>query len=198
MPPTPPGLLVSAPASGVGKTTVTLGLLRALRDDGLAVQGFKSGPDYIDPAFHRAASGRDSFNLDTWAMGPALLAAIVDRASGADIGVAEGAMGLFDGVEWPGRSGGGTAAEDAERPAERAEEASSAAALLLLGLAPRRALRLAIRLPAGLAAALALLFAASLGVLLPLPLLFRRLLPRERGGVGGRERRVAHRHAQVR
>ena len=114
MPPTPPGLLVSAPASGVGKTTVTLGLLRALRDDGLAVQGFKSGPDYIDPAFHRAASGRDSFNLDTWAMGPALLAAIVDRASGADIGVAEGAMGLFDGVERPGRSGGGTAAETAQ------------------------------------------------------------------------------------
>ena len=64
----PPGLMISAPASGTGKTTVMLGLLRALRDDGLTVQPFKSGPDYIDPAFHRAASGRASFNIDTWAM----------------------------------------------------------------------------------------------------------------------------------
>ncbi|MFZ1468887.1 MAG: cobyrinic acid a,c-diamide synthase, partial [Paracoccaceae bacterium] len=71
-----PGLMISAPASGTGKTTVMLGLLRALVEDGLTVQPFKSGPDYIDPAFHRAASGRASFNLDTWAMDAALLDAI--------------------------------------------------------------------------------------------------------------------------
>lgn len=107
------GLLVSAPSSGTGKTTVMLGLLRALADDGLRVQAFKSGPDYIDPAFHRAASGRASFNLDTWAMGGTLLSAISGKASGAEICVAEGSMGLFDGVATRGQSGFGSSAETA-------------------------------------------------------------------------------------
>ncbi|MFX7784507.1 cobyrinic acid a,c-diamide synthase, partial [Acinetobacter baumannii] len=70
------GLMIAAPASGTGKTTVMLGLLRALVEDGAVVQPFKSGPDYIDPAFHRAACGRASFNLDTWAMNGERIAAI--------------------------------------------------------------------------------------------------------------------------
>ncbi len=111
----PPGLFVSAPASGTGKTTVALGLLRALRDDGLSVQPFKSGPDYIDPAFHEAAAGRRSFNLDSWAMDQSLFATIAAEASGADIVVAEGSMGLFDGVAGRGASGFGSSAETARR-----------------------------------------------------------------------------------
>ena len=111
----PPGLLISAPASGTGKTTVILGLLRALRDEGLSVQPFKSGPDYIDPAFHLAAAGRASFNIDTWAMGEGLLSAIAAQAAGADITVAEGSMGLYDGVAKPGETGHGTSAETARR-----------------------------------------------------------------------------------
>ena len=108
-----PGLLISAPSSGTGKTTVMLGLLRALTEDGLRVQPFKSGPDYIDPAFHRAASGRHSFNLDGWAMGPELWQAVTAQAKGADICVAEGSMGLYDGVATRGQQGFGSSAETA-------------------------------------------------------------------------------------
>lgn len=109
------GLLVSAPSSGTGKTTVMLGLLRALSDDGLTVQPFKSGPDYIDPAFHQAACGRASFNLDTWAMDHTLLDGIAAQMQGADICVAEGSMGLYDGVATRGQSGFGSSAETAQR-----------------------------------------------------------------------------------
>ena len=112
---TPPGIMISAPASGTGKTTVALGLLRALKDDGLVVQPFKSGPDYIDPAFHEAAAGRKSFNLDTWAMSEGLFAGIARQAEGADIVVSEGSMGLFDGVAGHGASGFGSSAETARR-----------------------------------------------------------------------------------
>ncbi|MBY6163545.1 cobyrinate a,c-diamide synthase [Mameliella alba] len=111
----PRGLMISAPASGTGKTTVMLGLLRALRDEGLSVQPFKSGPDYIDPAFHLAASGRASFNLDTWAMDGGLLDAISAQAKGADICIGEGSMGLYDGVATRGQSGFGSSAETARR-----------------------------------------------------------------------------------
>jgi cobyrinic acid a,c-diamide synthase len=93
------GLIVSAPRSGAGKTTVTLGLLAALKKRGVAVRAAKSGPDYIDPALHAAATGASGVNLDSWAMPPALLDALAaDAARDAEFLVVEGAMGLFDGV----------------------------------------------------------------------------------------------------
>ncbi len=94
------GLVVGAPGSGSGKTTVTLGLLRALRRRGLAVRGAKSGPDYIDPRFHEAACGLPCVNLDAWAMTEARLRAL---AAGEGELVVEGAMGLFDGAPPDGR-----------------------------------------------------------------------------------------------
>jgi len=101
----PPGLMIAAPRSGSGKTTLTLGLLRALRRAGVAVASAKCGPDYIDPPFHRAASGRPSVNLDSWAMSPALLAGLAaDIGGGCDLILCEALMGLFDGV--PGPAGG--------------------------------------------------------------------------------------------
>lgn len=111
----PPGIMISAPSSGTGKTTVMLGLLRAFAEDGLTVQPFKSGPDYIDPAFHRAAAGRSSFNLDSWGMPEHLLHSIAGEATGADIVIGEGSMGLFDGVATEGESGHGTSAQTALR-----------------------------------------------------------------------------------
>ena len=101
------GLIVSAPRSSSGKTTVTLGLLGALRRRGVAVRAAKSGPDYIDPAFHAAATAAKGVNLDTWAMPPpAIDALIAEAALSAEVLVIEGAMGLFDGVPGtPGRSG---------------------------------------------------------------------------------------------
>jgi cobyrinic acid a,c-diamide synthase len=100
----PRGLVIAAPRSGSGKTIVALGLMRALRRGGLAVAGTKCGPDYIDPAFHAAATGRASVNLDSWAMPPALLATLAARAAeGCDLVLCEGSMGLFDGV--PGARG---------------------------------------------------------------------------------------------
>ncbi len=107
----PAGLIISAPASGTGKTTLMLGLLGAFRAQGLAVQPFKSGPDYIDPAFHRAASGRPSVNLDSWAMGADRLAGLIGAAEGADLVLAEGSMGLFDGVARIGETGTGASAD---------------------------------------------------------------------------------------
>lgn len=108
---TPPGLFISAPASGTGKTTLMLGLLAAFRAQGLTVQPFKSGPDYIDPAFHTAASGRASFNLDSWAMQSSHLASLIQVADGADLVLAEGSMGLFDGVATVGETGTGASAD---------------------------------------------------------------------------------------
>ncbi len=107
----PPGLMISAPASGTGKTTLMLGLLRALAKRGIRVQPFKSGPDYIDPAFHLAASGRPSYNLDSWSMTRDLLGSLISAAAGSDLVLAEGSMGLFDGVALPGETGSGASAD---------------------------------------------------------------------------------------
>ena len=107
-----PGFIVAAPRSGAGKTTVTLGLLRALRRRGHRVQPFKCGPDYIDPAFHEVAVGRPSYNLDSWAMGAGLIATLAATAStDAELSIAEGVMGLFDGAAAHGQSGSGTTAD---------------------------------------------------------------------------------------
>jgi cobyrinic acid a,c-diamide synthase len=104
------GLIVAAPRSGSGKTTLTLALLAALRRRGIAVQAAKAGPDYIDPAFHAAATGRASINLDSWAMPPSLLDALMaGSADEAEMLVIEGAMGLFDGIESAPRRSGSTA-----------------------------------------------------------------------------------------
>lgn len=94
------GLIVSAPGSGSGKTTITLGVLRALRRRGVAVRSAKSGPDYIDPRFHEAASGAPCCNLDPWAMSPDRIRSL---AWGPEMLVVEGAMGLFDGAPPDGR-----------------------------------------------------------------------------------------------
>ncbi|MAN79742.1 MAG: cobyrinic acid a,c-diamide synthase [Rhodospirillaceae bacterium] len=95
----PPGVVIAAPSSGSGKTLLTLGLLRHFRDAGVAVASAKVGPDYIDPAFHRAAGGRPCPNLDLWAMREGTLASVLaDSARGADLIVCEGVMGLFDGA----------------------------------------------------------------------------------------------------
>jgi len=108
----PRGLIITAPRSGAGKTTLALGLMRALQQDGMRVQPFKVGPDYIDPAFHAAASGRASINLDTWAMRRGLIDDLVARYGvAADVCIVEGVMGLFDGATVAGQSGKGSTAD---------------------------------------------------------------------------------------
>lgn len=92
------GVIIAAPASGSGKTTVTLGLLRHLKRSGARIASAKAGPDYIDPAFHAAAGGRPCCNLDPWAMrADTIVAAVAAMAREADAIVCEGVMGLFDG-----------------------------------------------------------------------------------------------------
>ena len=100
------GIILSAPGTGNGKTTLTLALLRALRRRGVAIVSAKVGPDYIDPAFHAAASGADCINLDAWAMRHATLATLVARLeTTSDLVLCEGMMGLFDGAGTAGDSG---------------------------------------------------------------------------------------------
>jgi cobyrinic acid a,c-diamide synthase len=103
-----PGLVLAAASSGSGKTTLALGLARHLRNSGLDVACAKSGPDYVDPAFHTAASRRLCVNLDRWAMREGTLASLIEQAGRADFTICEGAMGLYDGV---GPEGAGSTAE---------------------------------------------------------------------------------------
>jgi cobyrinic acid a,c-diamide synthase len=95
-----PRLVLAAPASGSGKTTVACGLMAALRARGLAVSGHKTGPDYIDPSYHWLATRRPPRNLDPFLCGEdKIVPLFLHGASGADVAVVEGAMGLFDGVD---------------------------------------------------------------------------------------------------
>lgn len=107
------GFVISAPSSGAGKTTVTLGLLAALRASGTDIASAKSGPDYIDPAFHAAATGQPCITLDPWCASPDQLRARA-AASAAPFLVVEGAMGLFDGAPSDSPMGHGSTADVAE------------------------------------------------------------------------------------
>ena len=92
------GLVISAPSSNQGKTVIALALLRAFRDAGVKVASAKAGPDYIDSAFHEAATGKPCYNLDPWAMAPDQLIRLAEHVSkDAELVVCEGVMGLFDG-----------------------------------------------------------------------------------------------------
>lgn len=104
-----PRIIVAGTGSGVGKTSVTLALVSALRKRGLKVQTFKVGPDYLDPTYLERASGWPCYNLDGWMTGEAYVRQLFDdRARGADIAVIEGVMGLFDGSD-PVKPDGSTA-----------------------------------------------------------------------------------------
>ncbi|MTE18465.1 cobyrinate a,c-diamide synthase [Streptomyces sp. TRM43335] len=105
---TVPRLVVAAPSSGSGKTTVATGLMAAFSAAGLTVSPHKVGPDYIDPGYHALATGRVGRNLDAYLCGPELIAPLfLHGAAGADLAVVEGVMGLYDGAAGQGDAGPG-------------------------------------------------------------------------------------------
>jgi cobyrinic acid a,c-diamide synthase len=129
------GLILAAPASASGKTTLTLALLRHFRRSGKRIASAKAGPDYIDPAFHGAASGTPCLNLDAWAMRRETIAALVSLLEReAELVLCEGAMGLFDGAGSAGSGSTGDLAALTGWPVvlivDVAGQAGSAAALL--------------------------------------------------------------------
>ncbi|TGN77625.1 cobyrinate a,c-diamide synthase [Streptomyces bauhiniae] len=98
-----PRLVIAAPSSGCGKTTVATGLMAAFASRGLAVSPHKVGPDYIDPGYHALATGRVGRNLDAYLCGPELVAPLFGHgARGCDLAVVEGVMGLYDGAAGQG------------------------------------------------------------------------------------------------
>lgn len=101
-------VMLAGERSGTGKSTIAIGMLSALRARGLAVQPFKSGPDFLDPMHHTKAAGRASRNLDTWMFPDWVPASFQAASNGADVSVVEGAMGLYDGLD--GRSEEGSSA----------------------------------------------------------------------------------------
>ncbi|GAA2408930.1 cobyrinate a,c-diamide synthase [Streptomyces glaucosporus] len=101
-----PRLVIAAPSSGSGKTTVATGLMAAFAAAGLEVSPHKVGPDYIDPGYHALATGRPGRNLDAYLCGPELIAPLfLHGAAGADLAVVEGVMGLYDGAAGQGELG---------------------------------------------------------------------------------------------
>src|SRR3990170_4267112 len=94
-----PRILIAGAYSGVGKTTISIGLMGALKEKGLHVQAFKVGPDYIDPSYHTAITGKPCRNLDAWMVSQDGLIEIFKRGTrDADVAVIEGVMGLYDGL----------------------------------------------------------------------------------------------------
>jgi cobyrinic acid a,c-diamide synthase len=135
MTPHPRAIVIAGPASGVGKTTIALGLMAAFRRRGLAVQPFKCGPDFIDTGHHTRVCGRPSRNLDGWMLSDETNRAVfVKQAATADIAIVEGVMGLFDGARNTGQGSTAALAKHLRLPVlfvvDASKMAASAAALV--------------------------------------------------------------------